>query len=127
VEALISFESIASAAGQRARPSYCRRTCGLRARSGLLLRRERAAFHKDRAVRGVADSVHQPVEELVEFRGCVEINRLREVVLGAVVADLVPLAVTLFGVGVGVVSEDEADGGNADAKEGIVVGAAEQP
>src|SRR6185312_5817655 len=93
---------------------------------GLLLRRERAAFHKDGAVWRVADGVHQLVEKLVEFGGCVEIDRLRKVVLWAVVADLVPLAVTLFGVGVGVVSEDEADSRDAYAQERIVVGAAQQ-
>ncbi len=75
---------------------------------------------------GVGDGVDEAIEEGVEFGGGIEVHGLGEVVLGAVVADLIPLAIALLGIGAGVVTEDKADGGDADAQEGILVGAAEQ-
>ena len=42
------------------------------------------------------------------------------------IAALIPLAVARFGVGIAVIAEDEADGGNVDREERVLVGAMQQ-
>ncbi|HWM67214.1 MAG TPA: hypothetical protein VNO35_11575 [Steroidobacteraceae bacterium] len=66
---------------------------------------------------------HQLVEEIVEPGRRCEINGLCQVVLRAVVTDLVPFAVALFGHGARVVTEYEADSRHALEKERELVSA----
>src|SRR5882757_9813866 len=88
--------------------------------------RKAAAGHECRALGCVGDRLREPIEKLIELGGCVEIYGLCEVVLWTMVADLVPLTVAALRVSVGVIAEDEANGGYSNAQKGIMVSAAEQ-
>src|SRR5581483_5936303 len=74
----------------------------------------------------VGDDMHQTIEEFVELARRLEIHGLSQIVLRAVVTNLVPLAIAPLGLRAWIVPEDEADCRHALHQEWILIGAIEQ-
>ena len=68
----------------------------------------------------------QLVEELIEFRGRVEVNRLGQVVLWTVIPNLVPLTVAALGVCSCIVAENKTNRRYTNLQKRILVGAAKK-